>query len=343
MGLRSQVAAAAIGVGAGAVPIPGGVEGIPQRALTAYVQAAESPDACPGMRWPILAAIYRKESGHASHGGATLDSDGVARPAIYGPPVNWMGGAQAEGPGQFMPTSWVIYGKGGNPQDIDDAAQATVRHLCGTHGDVLGGHLRAAVVAYYGADQDGYADDVMADIATYDRAEPFIIEATEGKQRTPGKLGESVWNVVIRGWVRVGDASDLVGADGAWRAVDDTLFGSDQAVAPVARQARADRLDPTFGAKLDALMAAAPGEITVRSGFRDPGQQLDLYNKYLSGAGNPASWSDGTTCESKHCDGLAADLIFSTADVESWAHDNAKAFGLVFPYGHEPWHIELAG
>ena len=76
-----------------------------------------------------------------------------------------------------------LYGQG-NPQDIDDAAAATVRHLCGTYGDVNGDHLRGAIVSYYGADQDGYADDVLADIATYDRAAPYLVEDREGKERT---------------------------------------------------------------------------------------------------------------------------------------------------------------
>lgn len=341
MGVRSQIAAGALGVGAGALPIPGGIEGIPQRALQAYITAAQSTDACPGMRWSVIAAIYRKESGHGSHGGATIGGDGVVSPAIYGPPVDWMGGARAEGPGQFMPSSWRLYGQG-NPQDIDDAAAATVRHLCGTYGDVNGDHLRGAIVSYYGADQDGYADDVLADIATYDRAAPYLVEDREGKERTPERAGRKLWNVTLRGWVRAGDAAELVHLDWVWDDADDWLFGADQTVSSGPLPARADGLDPTFGAKLDAMIAAAPGTITVSSGLRTAGEQLDLWNRYQDGTGNPAFWSDGVSCESKHCAGLAADLRFDGAS-EAWAHENAARFGLVFPYGHEPWHVELAG
>lgn len=341
MGVRSQVVAGALGVGAGALPIPGGIEGIPQRALQAYIEAANSPDSCPGMRWSVVAAIYRTESGHGSHGGAAINDDGVVSPAIYGPPVDWLGGARAEGPGQFMPSSWDVYGRG-NPQDIDDAAKATVRHLCGTHGDVQGDHLRSAVVSYYGADQDGYADTVMADIATYDRAAPYLVDDTTGKDRSPGRLGGKVWNVALRGWVRTGEAAEFLRVGFAWQAADDWAFGASEAATGAQLPARTDGLDPAFGAKLDALLAAAPG-VTVLSGKRDPGAQLELYNKYLSGAGNPAAWSDGKTCESKHCDGLAADLTFPDATTEAWVHENAARFGLTFPYGHEPWHVELAG
>ena len=31
------------------------------------------------------------------------------------------------------------------------------------------------------------------------------------------------------------------------------------------------------------------------------------------------------------------------AEMEAWVHLNAERFGLVFPYDHEPWHVELAG
>lgn len=341
MGVRSQIVAGALGVGAGAVPIPGGIEGIPNRALEAYVTAAQSPEACDGMRWSVLAAIYRKESGHGSHGGATIGADGVVSPAIYGPPVDWLGGARAEGPGQFMPTSWDLFGEG-DPQDIDDATMATVRHLCGTYGDLNGPHLRGAIVAYYGADQDGYADDVLADIDTYDRAAPYLVVEQDGKERSPERLGGRVWNVALRGWVRAGEAADMVRLGFAWEAADDWAFGASETDTDGPLPVRPDGLDPQFGAALDRLLAAAPG-VTVVSGKRDPVEQLELWNRYQNGTGNPAAWSDGASCESKHCDGLAADLAYPDAETEAWVHGNAGRFGLIAPYRHEPWHWELAG
>lgn len=342
MGVRSQIVAGALGVGAGALPIPGGIEGIPQRALQAYVNAAASPEACPGMRWSVLAAIYRKESGHGTHGSATINDDGVVSPPIYGPPVDWMGGARAEGPGQFMPSSWDLFGHGGDPQDIDDATMATVRHLCGTYGDLEGAHLRGAIVSYYGADQDGYADDVLADVAAYDRAAPYLVEQPTSKERTPQRVGSKLWNVTLRGWIRAGEAAEVVRLGWLWDNADDAMFGPDNTAAGGPLPTRPDQLDPTFGAKLDALLAAAPG-VTVRSGFRDPQAQKDLWDDYQAGVGNPAFWSDGTTCESKHCEGLAVDLTFPDAETEAWVHLNAARFGLTFPFDHEPWHVELAG
>lgn len=158
------------------------------------------------MRWSVLAGIYRQESGHATHGGATLDAAGVVHPPIYGVPVDWLDGDQAQGPGQFMTSSWAIYGKGGNPQDIDDAAMASVRHLCGTHGDLEGDHLRSAIVSYYGADQDGYADTVMANIAAYDAAAPGGITGAPAaggavvEDGIAGRVADRLTVRAIHGW-----------------------------------------------------------------------------------------------------------------------------------------------
>lgn len=184
MGPRNALVAAALGVtglAPAALPVaPAGVTvDIPPRMLAAYVDAAESPAACPGIRWPIVAAVYARESDHGRFGGSTVGADGVIWPPIYGVPVPSAGGARAEGPGQFMPESWRLFGEG-DPQDVDDAAVATVRHLCGTHGDLLGDHLRSAIVSYYGADRDGYADDVLARTAAFDAAAPTIAAISTG-------------------------------------------------------------------------------------------------------------------------------------------------------------------
>lgn len=48
-----------------------------------------------------------------------------------------------------------------------------------------------------------------------------------------------------------------------------------------------------------------------------------------------------------HNSGMAADLGFEGGsfksmppDVQQWVHENAGNYGLKFPMGHEPWHIE---
>lgn len=344
MGARTRLAEVALGVSTVAALPAAGAGDIPPRALQAYVTAAASAEACPGMRWQIPAAVTDRESDHGRHGGSTLDADGVASPPIYGVPIDWLGGVRAEGPGQFIPSSWDLFGKG-DPQDIDDTAMAIVRHLCGTHGDVEGDHLRSALVSYYGADQDGYADGVLAAIADLDRVEPALFAASQTvapkpKQRTPMRL----WDGLVARWVRAGDGAEAVGLGGVWRAVDDAMFGREVKVQR-AVAARPDRLDPTFGANLDRFIAAAPGAITVVSGFRDSGEQLALRRQNCP----DALLSDSTECTpwtakpgtSDHERGLAADLSYGNDATERWAHANAARFELQYDVETEPWHISL--
>lgn len=335
MSLRAQVLAASVGVGAAAVPIPGGVQGIPERALVAYVQAAASAP-CP-VPWWDLAAIGAAESGHGTHGGSSLNDEGKV-PLM---PSSWAG---AEGPMQFMPDTWSRYGIG-DVYDIDDAAPATARMLCAD------GYMtdRTNAIGMYngGAGWRGYREsnlyvakvDEFAD--AYRHAAPAVTPVGPGKERTPARLGTALWNGLVRSWLRVGEMSRVVpGGEKMWRATDDGIFGADVYNAPVL-PVRADGFDPTFGAKLDAFLAAQPG-ITVYSGKRSPEEQLVLWNRAQAGQGAPAGWSDGTSCESKHCEGLAADLTFVSQTVEDWAHANSERYGLWFPYSHEPWHVELA-
>ncbi|MGE3361755.1 MAG: M23 family metallopeptidase [Acidimicrobiia bacterium] len=210
MTFRNAAVAAAVsaaGLAPAALPAVADATGIPARALEAYVTAAQSPEACPGMRWSVLAGIYRQESGHGTHGGSVVGPDGRVDPPIYGVPVDWLDGDRAQGPGQFMTSSWAIYGQG-DPQDIDDAAMASVRHLCGTHGDLEGGHLRSAIVSYYGADQDGYADLVLANIAAYDAAAPAGITGTGPvgplvEEGIAGRVADRLTVRTIQGWQRL--------------------------------------------------------------------------------------------------------------------------------------------
>ena len=131
--------------------------GIPARALLAYAAAnlqlrAEQP-AC-ALGWNTLAAIGLAESGHGTHGGSSIDADGVARPAILGIRLDGSQGTaairdtdngvldgdpvwdRAVGPMQFIPSTWAMDGADGNgdgikdPQNIDDASLAAARYLC---------------------------------------------------------------------------------------------------------------------------------------------------------------------------------------------------------------------
>lgn len=167
--------------------------GIPRRALTAYVaaaQAVERDDATCQIAWNTLAGIGSSESSHGAFGGARLDADGVARPLIIGVPLDGSGGNRAirdtdggrldddprwdraVGPMQFIPTTWDVWGADGDgdgrvdPHDIDDAALAAARYLCraGTDLSSSAGWSRA-VLTYNNSGE--YARTVARTAAEY--------------------------------------------------------------------------------------------------------------------------------------------------------------------------------
>lgn len=131
--------------------------GIPERALAAYAGAAilkgfTMPEC--GISWNTIAAIGATESDHGRHGGSAVADDGAVTPPIYGPPLNGGDGVEhipdsdggaidgdatidrAAGPFQLIPQTWRNWHTDGNgdgvedPQNIDDAAMATVNYLC---------------------------------------------------------------------------------------------------------------------------------------------------------------------------------------------------------------------
>jgi hypothetical protein len=109
---------------------------IPRAYLATYQRAAHS---CPGLPWGVLAGIGKVESDHGRS-----RAPGV----ISG--VNSFG--CCAGPMQFNirngpPSTWDIYGRGGNVYDPRDAIPATVRLLC-ANGARGGRDLRGALWSY---------------------------------------------------------------------------------------------------------------------------------------------------------------------------------------------------
>jgi len=98
--------------------------------------------------------------------------------------------------------------------------------------------------------------------------------------------------------------------------------------------AGAQGLAGEFRTKLEALIAAIPG-ISITSGFRTNAEQARLYAEKPHLAAPPG--------RSNHEFGLAADLRFATPEARAEAHRRAGEFGMRFPMGHEPWHIEPVG
>ncbi|MFI2755110.1 lytic transglycosylase domain-containing protein [Cellulomonas sp. P22] len=180
---------------------------IPVVALRAYADATLTLGASqPGCRvgWTTIAAIGGIESGHGTHGGATLRADGTTSIRILGPALDgrpgfaaipataestaWHGDAtwdHAVGPMQFLPSSWERWGSDGDgdgvadPNDVDDAALATGRYLCASGGDLTGADAwHAAVFSYNHSEQ--YVADVLGAANRY--ATGSASAATTGRQ-----------------------------------------------------------------------------------------------------------------------------------------------------------------
>jgi hypothetical protein len=162
--------------------------GIPVRALDGYRKAASlvgAADPTCHIDWALLAAIGRVESDHGRYGGSQLDSAGVDQPGIFGVPLNGLNGtalitdtggnvldgsggfARAEGPMQFIPSTWRLVGVDANgdgvknPQDMADASATTAVYLCSGGGDLTrAGDLRAAILRYNPS--DSYVQTVTA-------------------------------------------------------------------------------------------------------------------------------------------------------------------------------------
>ncbi|WP_323793752.1 lytic murein transglycosylase, partial [Nocardioides sp.] len=157
-------------------------------ALSAYQRAEaviNAADKACNLSWQLIAAIGRVESDHGRYAGNALDSDGVAKPGIYGIALNGSNNTalirdtdagqfdndttydRAVGPMQFIPSTWSVVGVDAdgdgvrNPQDIDDAALGTAVYLCSGNDDLstLSGQ-RSAVFRYNNS--NAYVDLVLS-------------------------------------------------------------------------------------------------------------------------------------------------------------------------------------
>lgn len=146
--------------------------GIPTTVYTAYTRAAESVQKTdPGchLTWPLLAAIGKVESGHAE--GGAVNPQGTMVEALYGPELNGTHGtapilqavfgnnrpqwSRAEGPMQFLPSTWASWGADGNgdgaknDQNVYDATLGAAHYLCAGNVDLAtSGGLRDAILRY---------------------------------------------------------------------------------------------------------------------------------------------------------------------------------------------------
>ena len=154
---------------AGKMPVTMGNSPIPALAVVAYKKAATKAPCTIG--WYLLAGIGKIESNHGRFGGAGFTTTGDVVPAIQGPPT-YLAGARAQGPMQFMPTTWVNWGADGNsdgtadPQNEFDATRSAADYLCADAADLtVAANARRAVFSYNHL--DSYVTDVMAYATAY--------------------------------------------------------------------------------------------------------------------------------------------------------------------------------
>lgn len=110
-----------------------------------------------------------------------------------------------------------------------------------------------------------------------------------------------------------------------------------------------DGLDEAFATNLGAMIQDAPPDIRkglqIGSGFRSVERQRELWE-----ASDKSGKMVAPPGRSFHNHGQAVDLWYNgqrldkaPADVRQWVHQNAGAYGLYFPMGYEPWHVEPQG
>ena len=170
----SATVAARPPIGESSVGIPGGLEPVYRQAATAY---------CDGLPWEALAGIGWVESRHAR--GDADPATGEVTPRILGPAIDGRPGfaaipdpsspdgwAHAEGPMQFLPSTWRRWatlapsrppGATPSPHNAWDAIHAAARMLCGGRSRIV--DLRRAIFGY---NHDwGYVDAVLAKADEY--------------------------------------------------------------------------------------------------------------------------------------------------------------------------------
>jgi hypothetical protein len=138
----------------------------PAAVLVGYYQEAE---AMSGIKWQYLAAIHFVETRMGRiHGNST---------------------AGAQGPMQFLPSTWAAYGAGGNIDDNHDAVLAAGRFLAATGGTT---DIGRALYAYnpsthYVAAIEDYARVMVADPRAYDGyyAWQVYVTTAAGTMRLP--------------------------------------------------------------------------------------------------------------------------------------------------------------
>ncbi len=166
---------------------------LPLVVLDAYVVGARAAnERTPGCRlhWSLLAGIGRVESGQGTHGGSVVRRDGTLTRPIHGIPLNGDndtevirtsdgGFMRAEGPMQFLPSTWATVAVDGDDdgeadiQNLYDSAATAGAYLCRNGVDLsIDGDRRRAILSYNFS--GAYADRVDREARRYAEAVPDL-------------------------------------------------------------------------------------------------------------------------------------------------------------------------
>ncbi|WP_442582542.1 M15 family metallopeptidase [Mesorhizobium sp. ASY16-5R] len=109
-----------------------------------------------------------------------------------------------------------------------------------------------------------------------------------------------------------------------------------------------DGMKPELQTRLAALFQSAPAGIREKLGIVSGRRSVERQRQLWEASDKSGKWV-GSPEGSRHVHGDAADLGYdgqrldkAPADVQKWVHDNAAAFDLKFPLGHEAWHVETS-
>ncbi|WP_048477802.1 lytic murein transglycosylase, partial [Streptomyces roseus] len=187
-----------------------GAQGIPATVLAAYRLAerkvGQTDPGC-GLRWQLLAAIGKVESGQAR--GGRVDAAGTTLRPILGPVLDGNGFAdirdtdggrydgdavhdRAVGPMQFIPSTWATWGQDAdgdgrrNPHNVYDASLAAGHYLCaGTRDLRVPADLDRAVLSYNQSAQ--YLRTVRSWFTYYLQGAHEVPNAGAGRPPAPSK------------------------------------------------------------------------------------------------------------------------------------------------------------
>ena len=187
------VAVIASGPSGGSPPDAAALAEIPSDLLPRYVDAA---GACEGLPWQVLAAIGFTESRHAQ--GRANPATGDVNPPIFGPSLDGTGGTaripdsssadgwmHAQGPMQFLPTTWDRWGRlapgrpagaSPSPHNAWDAIYSAAAYLCAGRPEI---------------------DDLEQAILSYNRSSEYLREVVD--KAVEYGLGSASGQIVIIG------------------------------------------------------------------------------------------------------------------------------------------------